>query len=293
MLRSMTAFAKSKKCFSDVEIAVEIQSVNKKHLDLHIKLPQECMLYDPLVREILAKHIERGHVNASVTVHFLSAFAVKVIANSGYAKSLHEAALVLAKDLKCEAIDQQALFFSILKERGVLQASFEVERDDFENKLQDVLKLACVDLVLMKEREGAEIANEFLQRLETLVKVKDEIAQLASQTKAKFYKRLTDLIAELVGTLDNHDERIAKEVAIMADRADISEELSRFGYHIEHFKTEMQQKRSGKVLEFVLQELSREVNTMGSKCQDAEISRLVIKCKSELEKLREQVQNVE
>jgi len=293
MLRSMTAFAKAKKSFSDVEIAVEIQSVNKKHLDLHVKMPQELMLYDPMVREVLSQHIERGHVNVSVQVHFLSDFAVKVVANAGYAKSLKEAALDLAEQLAFDKIDQQALFFTILKERGVLQANFEVEREDFENKLRDVLLSCCLDLVKMKEREGAEIACEFLERIETLAKLKTQIARLSSHIKTKFYKRLTDLVKELVGSLDTQDERIAKEIALMADKADISEELSRFGFHLEHFKEEMHKMRSGKVLEFILQELFREINTMGSKCQDAEISRLVITCKSELEKLREQVQNVE
>lgn len=293
MLRSMTAFAKAKKSFSDVEIAVEIQSVNKKHLDVHVKMPQELVLYDPMVREVLSGHIERGHINVSVQVHFLSDFAVKVVANSGYAKSLKEAALTLAEELDCKTISEESLFYMILKERGVLQASFEVEREDFENKLRDVLSCVCLDLVKMKEREGQKIAQEFLERIATLAKLKEEIALLASQIKTKFYKRLTDLVKELVGSLDVHDERIAKEVAILADKADIAEELSRFGFHLEHFKEEMQKMRSGKVLEFILQELFREINTMGSKCQDAEISRLVITCKSELEKLREQVQNVE
>ena len=111
--KSMTAFAKAKKAFKDVEIAVEIQSVNKKHLDLHIKLPPECMLYDPLIREILSQHILRGHINASIQVHFLSAFAVKVVANASYAKSLKEAANVLADELDFQNISNEALFFSI------------------------------------------------------------------------------------------------------------------------------------------------------------------------------------
>lgn len=293
MLRSMTAFAKAKKSYSDVEIAVEIQSVNKKHLDIHVKLPPECMLYDPLVREVLSQHAERGHINVSVQVHFLSAFSVNVVANTSYAKSLYEASRQLAKELGTENLDEGKLFFSILREKGVLQASFEVQRDDFEEKLRETLAAACVDFIRMKEREGNEIATEFFKRLDDLALLQSQIQHLSKDAKPKFYKRLKDLVDELVGKAIDGDERIAKEIALMADKVDISEELSRFGFHLDHFRNEMKAKKSGKVLEFILQELSREVNTMGSKCQDAHISRLVIDAKSELEKLREQVANVE
>jgi uncharacterized protein (TIGR00255 family) len=293
MLRSMTAFAKAKKTYSDVEIAVEIQSVNKKHLDIHVKLPPECMLYDPLVREVLSQHAERGHINVSVQVHFLSAFEVSVVANTSYAKSLYTASKLLAAELGHKTLDESKLFFSILREKGVLQASFEVQRDDFEEKLKETLQIACGDFVRMKEREGQEIADEFLKRLDDLAAIQRQIALLSLDAKPKFYKRLKELVDELVGKSIEGDERVAKEIALMADKVDISEELSRFGFHLEHFRNEMAAKKSGKVLEFILQELAREINTTGSKCQDAHVSRLVIDAKSELEKLREQVANVE
>ncbi|MCE5295052.1 MAG: YicC family protein [Chlamydiales bacterium] len=293
MLRSMTAFAKAKKSYSDVEIAVEIQSVNKKHLDLHVKLPHECMLYDPLVREVLSQHVERGHINVSVQVHFLSAFSVSVVANSSYAKSLYDASKKLARELGHESLDTDKLFFTILREKGVLQASFEVQKDDFEDKIRETLEAACRDFLAMKEREGQKIATEFFSRLDALASMRGQIETLSRDAKPKFYKRLKELVDELVGKSIEGDERIAKEIALMADKVDISEELSRFGFHLEHFKNEMQAKKSGKVLEFILQELSREINTMGAKCQDAHVSRLVIDAKSELEKLREQVANVE
>ncbi|MBS0637472.1 MAG: YicC family protein [Verrucomicrobia bacterium] len=292
MLRSMTAFAKAKKSYSDVEIAVEIQSVNKKHLDLHVKLPPECMLYDPLVREVLSQHVERGHIYVSVQVQFLSAFSVNVVANTSYAKSLHRAALKLADELEVK-VDNDKLFFTILREKGVLQASFEVQSDDFEEKLRETLSAACHDFVQMKEREGLQIANEFFMRLDALSAMRGQIELLSKDAKPKFYKRINELVEELVGKAADGDERIAKEIALMADKVDISEELSRFGFHLEHFRNEMKAKKSGKVLEFILQELSREINTMGAKCQDAHVSRLVIDAKSELEKLREQVANVE
>ncbi len=289
----MTAFAKAKKSYSDVQIAVEIQSVNKKHLDVHVKLPSECMLYDPLVREVISQHVERGSINVSVHVQFLSDFQVQVVANTGYAKSLFTSAKELAAALKVEGVDDRMLFSTVLKERGVLQASFEMEKEDFENKLKEVLAICCQDLLRMKEREGGKIAKEFLSRLERLHDIRKEVSVLAKDTSLKFYKRLKDLIDELVGSSIEGDDRIAKEIALMADKVDIAEELSRFGFHLEHFRSEMEEKKSGKVLEFILQELTREINTMGAKCQDTQVSRLVIEAKSELEKLREQVANVE
>lgn len=293
MLRSMTAFAKAKKSYDDVEISVEIQSVNKKHLDLYVKMPPECLLYDPLVRKIVSQYTERGHINISVHVHFLSDFEVAVVANTSYAKSLYNAARKLAFDLSGKEIFEEKLVLSILREKGVLQASFEVERESFEEKLKETVEAACKDFIAMKEKEGALIAKEFLGRLERLKALRDEIAGLSKDLKPKFYKRVTDLVQELVGKVQEGDERLVKEIALMADKVDIAEELSRFGFHLDHFKSEMQANKSGKVLEFILQELFREINTMGAKSPDAQISRLVIDAKSELEKLREQVANVE
>ncbi|MBS0655687.1 MAG: hypothetical protein JSR46_07915, partial [Verrucomicrobia bacterium] len=155
MLCSMTAYGRAKKNYTDVEIVVDIQSVNKKHLDCNIKLPSECGCFEPFVRKFISERIGRGYVTVSIQVLFLSSYPVKVRLNSAYAKILKDSALVLAQELGCADAPMAELLPIIFKERGVLQVSLEdIDNEAFQARLEEVLGLACDELVAMKKREG-------------------------------------------------------------------------------------------------------------------------------------------
>lgn len=293
MLRSMTAYGRAKKNYTDVEISIDIQSVNKKNLDVQIKMPYECLCFEPYVRKTISECIDRGQVTVIVQVVFLSSYPAKVHLNSGYAKLLKDSALVLARDLGCADVSVEGLLPIIFKEKGVLQVSLEgVESEAFQEKIQEVLLLACQELIAMKQKEGKALCQEFVDRVNLLESYREQISTLSQGSVDRYRKRLTDLLGEF--TAEPTEERLAKEVAIMADRVDIAEELSRLSFHFENFTQTLGKVGGvGKVLEFILQEIQREFNTIGSKSQDAQVSGLVIASKGEIEKIREQVQNVE
>ncbi len=298
MLRSMTAYGKYKKNYGTLEIFVEMQSVNRKHLDVQIKMPNECLSFETLVRKSISEHCLRGQISVSVQILFHEASPVRVHLNRGYVRSLYEAAKTLADEVGCKQASDDALLTFMLNQRGVFQfTQEEIDEAAFSKQLHEVVEGACQELTRVKEREGAALEAEFLQRLQLLEGLRQEIAENATGAVQRYRVRLTKVLQEFATEMQGEEERIAKECALLADKLDVSEELSRFGYTLQHFKEAMKGSESslgsGKVLEFVLQEMQREVNTLGSKSQDAPISKLVIAAKSEIEKLREQIQNVE
>jgi uncharacterized protein (TIGR00255 family) len=293
-MQSMTAFAKAKKMYAGIEISVEIQSVNKKFLDFHIKLPYEWLFFEPIIRNSLSEHIERGNITLSAHLVYRSTDALSVELNKAYAEALKTAMHELAAVVGHTAIEPKELFAAIVREKGLFQPQYAIqENSELQAALKETVLLALCDLQEMKKREGALLKNELLSRLKTLADVRSEIEKNSHNATSRYRTRITELLAEFKDADSDNEMRIAKEVALMADRLDIAEELSRLGFHIAHFEEVVADKPSGKVLEFILQELLREINTIGSKSQEASISKLVILAKSEIEKMKEQIQNVE
>lgn len=292
MLRSMTAYSRVKKSFPHVEITIELQSVNKRHLDVQTKMPSELLSFDPEIRKIIAQHIARGSITASIQVSFALDDAFDVHVNLPLARKLHKAIEGLALQLNVENFDSLSY---ILKERGIIQHAARGVDDAHNRKIvEDVLQEACLALIEMKKKEGLSLELEFKKRLVLLQGIIQEIAEKMKLAPERYRAKLQELFKELFSLSERDDERIAKEVALLADKCDISEEISRFSLHLNHFQEVLEKPVSdGKTLEFILQELQREINTIGSKSQDGGISQLVISAKSEIEKIREQVQNVE
>lgn len=293
-MQSMTAFGKAKKMYAGIEISVEIQSVNKKFLDFHIKLPHEWLFFEPIIRNCLSEHIERGNISLSAHLVYRSTDALSVELNRGYAIALKTAMSELASIVGHTEIEPKELFAAIVREKGLFQPQYAIQENSaLQEGLKETVLLALADLKEMKRREGALLKNEFVLRLKTLANLRDEIQKNSHNATLRYRVRITELLAEFKDADSDNDIRIAKEVALMADKLGIDEELSRFGFHIAHFEEVIAEKPSGKVLEFILQELLREINTIGSKSQEASVSKLVILAKSEIEKMKEQIQNVE
>lgn len=296
MLRSMTAFSRVKKIFKNIEISVDIQSHNKRHMDIQLKLPPEFALFDTHVRKLLSQEIARGCLVVTVQAYFTSEHPATVHFNMPLAKKIQEALLPFAKEIGCPKLSFQDLLPVLLNERGIIQISSEVAGVEMhQGALEEVVSLAIGALIKMKEREGKLIQDEFKGRLKVLEEVIISISALAKDVCHKLRIKLSELLIGLFPGKQDADERLLKEVAILADKVDIAEEISRFNHHLAHFHEvlEKEKEATGKVFEFILQELQREINTIGSKSQDARISTLVIEAKSEIEKIREQVQNVE
>jgi uncharacterized protein (TIGR00255 family) len=294
MLRSMTAYTSLRSRFPDFECTCEIQSLNKRHLEVQLQLPFEFLSHDVLIRKAVAQKISRGTLKVTIRTEFFEEAPLEVKVKEGLAKKLLTAIEELEKSCGVKK-DGTGVFFEFLDRFGAIEVVPQLT--DIENYATDLLSIlneGLDTLLQIKEKEGGQIEKEFQNRLSFIEKKMKDIETFALEAPANFRKKLTSLVQSAGVNFSEHfDIRFAQEVALLSEKADISEEISRFKMAIGHFQEEMEKPTSGKTLDFILQELFREINTMGSKAQDASIIHAVVDIKSELEKMREQVQNVE
>lgn len=296
MLRSMTAYSRVKKNFDDMDVLVEIQSINRKYLDIQLKLPPEFLSFDPSIRKLISHLITRGGLTVSLHTSFLKTYPVAFSLNMPLVKKMKESLVGLAHELGCNEMPATELFLSILREKGVLQVAAGLENEQqYKNDIEQAVTEAVWQLIEMKEKEGAALVEEFAMRLNHLLVIIAEIERKSADAVAKYREKLLDHLKQLFTLSADDSERVLKEVAILAEKIDISEEIVRFRFHVKSFIEILVKKEfvQGTLFTFILQEMQREMNTIGSKSQDAHITSLVIQAKSEIEKIREQVQNVE
>jgi uncharacterized protein (TIGR00255 family) len=289
----MTAYGRSTTETDIGQFVVEILSVNKKHLEIHLQMPRLLGGFEAELRKWIGAVVNRGQVTVRITPSFNDRAPLRVVPNLPLAKQLHRAWSEIQKELGVTepfTLDllrnEQSLF--IIDENPYDIKNFQVE-------LERAVQAALTPFVAMKEREGGVLADELFERAKTIGNMCREIEGRASTAADKMREKLISTLEKLVpGAVDN-EERILREVALYADRLDISEELSRLHSHIDQLGDTVKGSgaRAGKILEFLLQEMNREINTIGSKAADIEISKRVVQIKTELERIREQVQNVE
>lgn len=284
-MKSMTGYGKGKSFSKAGEIVIEVQSVNRRHLELHSFLPKSLQFLDHEARRFLQDRLQRGYVTIRAHAYFEEASHLSIKPNIAHALKYKAAWEALSDKLGGGAFQLE-----YLRDHPEL---FSHEIDD--SKMEDVkaqfieaLESAFSSFDEMRKEEGKILEND---KNERILLLQNHIAQVEMRAKdaiAKYRDKLLKNISQ-IGIVVEEDERILKEVALFAEKIDITEELVRFKAHLKA----LQKENSGKKLEFILQELGREINTIGSKAQDYEVSRLVIEVKSELEKLKEQTQNVE
>lgn len=294
MLRSMTAYGRSCLTTSQGRFTAEIQSINRKHLDIQLNLPPELQRFDADIRKLISSSVTRGLITVKAYAHFEGdgPFVVKV--NVPLAQQVKSALDTLASDLKLKdgvTLSMITAFPNVLIHEEQWQ---EVEKCGAT--LMDAVRQALAELVERREAEGRALQRDILERVIRLRSNMDQIEKYAPAVTEKLRQKLLVRLEQLVpaSTLEN-EERVIREVALAAERADITEEIVRFRSHLVQADEllEGSQFGVGKTLDFLLQELGREINTIGSKAQEIGISRLVVEVKGELEKIREQVQNIE
>ncbi|MCP4639677.1 MAG: YicC family protein [bacterium] len=292
MTRSMTGFGKAACEFAGETVTIELGSVNHRYLDCHVRMPNGWSALEPVIKQTLKKRVARGKVNVSIQrkrsrsavtgVRFDATIAEQYIAGS------RELAVMLGGDgvLSLDAL---------VRLDGVFVAEEPVE--DL-TEAQDTL-LTCLDKALepfnaMRETEGAVLEDDLRQRVgfmrERLAEIEQRLPELNRLQEERLRERIRDLAAEVTVT----EERIAIEVAILADKGDVTEEIVRLKTHLDHVEEIVERDDPvGRRLDFLSQEIQREVNTLGVKTRDADVAKVVLDMKSELEKIREQVQNIE
>ena len=294
MLKSMTAYGRSTNSSPIGRVTVEIQSVNRKHMEVVASLPKELQCFEVDLRSWITPKVARGRVVVTVSVKFEGVSPVRAIPNLPLAKQLFQAWETIADELG-NGVGKPSLE-SLMRTEGLI--GYEVDLGDeerYKSVLSETVEAALEPFLAMKEREGALLATDIKQRLELVKSFAKEISGRAEGATEKYRNKLKQHFEEVLPAAIDNEDRILREIAIYADKVDITEELIRITSHLEQIDLLFKSgdRAIGKTLEFLIQELNREFNTIGAKASDSEVSHLVVRCKSEFERIREQIQNVE
>jgi len=289
---SMTGYGRGEGTTTAGDLVVEIRSVNHRSLDLSLRGPRELGIVEPRVRALIRERLSRGRVEVYINVRHRSPERIRLNVDVELARKYRDAALTLAEELDLSG--DVTVDFLIRLPDVLYEYEEELKADLFWKDFAPLVKRALDQVVAMRRKEGESLARDIRRRLKTL-ETNVRAATRRRKTAARAYHealevRLRDLLSEV--SLD--PVRFEQEVAILVEKSDISEELVRVDSHVRQFRAELGGGRSvGRQLDFLCQELLREVNTMGSKSTDIEITRSVLTMKAEIEKIREQAQNIE
>lgn len=290
----MTGYGRGQSAQNGSKISVELNSVNRKQSDVVVTLPRELAELEPRVRDVINAEVSRGRLNVVIAAHHTSKTGSPAITiDAPLARTYYRAMLDLQKELSAGG---EISIDTVLRAPGVLRAAEEeeVSIDDQWPAVESALKEALADLVKMREREGKHLAKDLIHRLKTVRESVRKIRVLQPGVLKRHRQSLHERIQKAGIELQFDDERLVKEVIFFADKSDISEELTRLESHFAQFAHHLRKNEPvGRTLEFMCQEIGREFNTLGAKANDVEISQLVVTCKAEMEKIREQIQNIE
>jgi uncharacterized protein (TIGR00255 family) len=288
----MTGYGRGETDHAGTKFTVELNSVNRKQSDVVVNLPRDLVELEPRIRQTINESISRGRTNATISLHSGANGSRKLALNTELARSYHDAMRSLQEELNAPG---EITIATILQAPGVMRVPEEaLNPEETWPAVERALRAALTDLIKMREREGKHLAKDLIHRLKAIRKKLKEVRALHPDVVKRYRTVLLDRIQKAGLPLPNDDERVLKEITFFADRADVSEELTRLESHLAQFAHHLRSKEPvGRTLEFITQEIFRELNTLGAKANDAAISQRVISCKGELEKIREQVQNLE
>lgn len=293
-MKSMTGFGKALARDERRDVEVEVRSVNNRFMKTQLRLARQVQALEPELETLLRSQIDRGSVTLAVRIEE-RAVAADFRLDRGLIKRLHEESRELASELGLSAPDDLSAYLRI---PGVLIEDAATHEDDAEALsalVRDAVSEALNGLVSMRETEGATLARDLrlvTSRIsESLTAVRARAPEVVDAYREKLHQRLSAWVEERGATVEDAD--LLREVAAYADRSDIAEEMQRLASHLDQFESLLDEDGVGRKLDFLAQEMLREVNTIGSKSSDLTLAHAVVEMKAELEKLREQAQNVE
>jgi len=293
MIKSMTGYGKAERTGGDGStLIVEIRSVNHRYGEITIRLPRHCYPYEQEVKKTVAERLKRGKIEVSIQEERAGGVSMTPTLNLTLAHGYLEAFRTLKKEL---CLDGEPTLPLIASQRDVFVMREEgAGEEELQHLLMATVRHAVSVHEEMRKREGTALLEDFLNRRATLTRLMDQIEKRAPAVVAEHAVRLRERLRQLLGDTTLDEARLLQEVALMADRSDISEEIVRFMSHLQQFDEALTcGEPVGRKMDFLLQEMNREVNTIGSKANDAFLASLVVELKAELEKIREQVQNIE
>ena len=291
MIKSMTGYGKATLSVENREYQIEIKSVNHRYLDMNIKMPKTISYLEEEVKKTIMTYVKRGKIDVFITFENNSTEGRKIQINK-------EIASIYIKELKKLAEEENILanieVTEISKYPDVLSIQNEQNEEKIKQELIEVTKQAVQKLVEMRSAEGSKMAQDLLQRVE---EVQQNVTKISDQSTGLIQDYVVKLESRIKELLPNHEidqNRLVQEVVIFADKCSVQEEITRLNSHIAQFKNFLQAEENiGKKLDFLIQEMNRETNTIGSKANCLEITNKVIDIKTQLENIREQIQNIE
>lgn len=293
-MKSMTGYGRGECARDGFKITVELGAVNRRQSEISVNLPRELEMLEAPVRDAINAQVARGRVTARIGIHAANGkSSAKAHLNVSLAKAYATELGKLAKQLK---LSGGVSLDHVVRAPGVFQSDEElVEADKIWPAVEKALKQSLAAMLKMRAREGAHLAQDLAARIGVMQKAVEKIQKQAPRTAENYRQQLLERIkAAGIENIAPDDERLMKEIVLFADRSDISEELTRLQSHFKQFEDcHKSSEPVGRTLDFLAQEMNREINTIGSKANDAVISREVVTLKTELERFREQVQNVE
>ncbi len=292
MIKSMTGYGRVEALGDGRNIVVEAKSVNHRFLEIALRMPAGLYPLEMEYKKKIGERFKRGRIDVSIRLEGEGAEPSRVNLNMEVARNYFDVLTRLKNEFN---ISEPISLKDLSSFRDIFTPPAETQLDAaFLNQVEMTLQEALSMLVNMRQGEGISLFSDMQMRLRAIGETMETIRSRAPQVVLEYQKRLSERIKELTAGFDLDAARLAQEVAIMADRCDITEEIVRMQSHIGQFEALLQSDEAeGRKIDFLLQEMNREINTIGSKGNDVEIARLVIDAKSELGKLREQAQNIE
>lgn len=293
MIKSMTGYGRGAQHNERHLFEIEVKSVNNRYNDFIIKLPKQLKASEEPIKKILKQKIKRGRVEVYVNYSRIGESDISLKLDIDLAKQYFS----ILSQLKSEFLPESEITLDLLAKYPdvILADKREDDEEELVQLMEKTLDEAIEELVSMRENEGRELFDDLMKRIQYIAGILDDIFSQTQNAHLIYKNKLRERIAVLLDDIVEIDEsKLANEVAYYADKSNITEEIVRFRSHIVQFNNIMQEEEPvGRKLDFLIQEMNREVNTIGSKVQDFDITNQVIEIKSELEKIREQVQNIE
>ena len=292
MIKSMTGYGRAQQSVDGMNITVELKSVNHRYFEFTSKLPRNYGFLDEKLKSFFSTKLTRGKTECYVQIEAVDEPDTVISLNHSLVKGYLEAYKELSEvygienDIKVSNLARVSDIFAVRKK--------EADEDKIWLAVETVATNALDGFIAMREREGEKLKADVLSRLDTIIENVEFIEERSPQTVAEYNEKLVARMKELLGEAHIDEQRILTEAAIFADKVAVAEETVRLRSHISQLRSFLELDEAvGKKMDFLVQELNREANTIGSKAQDVEIARRVVAIKAEIEKIREQIQNIE
>ncbi len=292
MIKSMTGYGSAKGSVEGLEVNVELKSVNNRYLDTSVRLPRSFIFAEDAVKSAVQAHISRGKVDVFVSVDSSLSGDMTVKVNEPLLKGYIDAITHIAQE---NSLPDDITAMSVSRFPDVLSVEKkDLDAEAISRGIAEITERALKDFDSMRQREGEKLRDDVLSRLETINALVSAVEEKAPETVAEYRRRLEQKMSEVLGAAGVDENRILAEAAIFADHIAVDEETVRLRSHMAQLRGMIEgNSPTGRKIDFLIQEFNREANTIGSKCQNSQIAYVVVDLKSEIEKIREQIQNIE